>query len=105
MPMVGMESDEPRDKRPIEILRERHGGVHQELLERTRKHTKVRKQITQALRDAPKTIPEIAAATGVPAHEVTWQVMAMKKYGKVVEGEERDSYFAYALTGEQESKK
>jgi hypothetical protein len=57
------------------------------------------------LHDGPKTIPEIASATGVPAHEVVWQVMTMKKYGKVVEGEEHDGYFAYALTEKKESKK
>ena len=92
--------DTPRDRKPIEIFRERRGGVPKELLERTRKHTKTRKQMTQALRDGPKTIPEIAAATGVPGHEVVWQVMAMKKYGKVVEGEERDGYYQYALKNE-----
>jgi hypothetical protein len=100
--MAGTASDKTRDKKPIQILRERCGGVRQELLERIHKHSDVRKRITQALRGGLKTIPEIAAATGVPAHEVTWQVIAMKKYGKVVEGEERDSYFAYALKAEWE---
>ena len=98
--MAEMAPHKPRDKKPIEILRERRGGVPQKLLERTRKHSKTRKQITQALRDGPKTIPGIAAATGVPGHEVVWQVMAMKKYGKVVEGEERDGYYQYALKNE-----
>jgi predicted Rossmann fold nucleotide-binding protein DprA/Smf involved in DNA uptake len=86
-----------REMKPIEILRERRGGVPKALVERNRKQTKTRKQITQALQDGPKTIPEIAAATGVPGHKVVWQVMAMKKYGKVVEGEERDGYYQYAL--------
>jgi hypothetical protein len=42
-------------------------------------------------------VPEIHAATGIPADEVLWHLMAMKKYGKVVEREEREGYYEYAL--------
>ena len=97
-----MEMNKPREKRPIDILRERRGGVPRELLERTREYNKTDKLVAQILRAGPKTIPEIAAATGLPTPQVTWQVMAMRRYGKLVEDEERDSYFAYALTADQE---
>jgi len=103
--MVDNAPDKGHDKKPIEVLRERRGGLPKTLLERNRQQAKTRKQIIRTLREGPKTIPEIAATTGIPVHRVVWQVMAMKKYGKIAEGEERDSYFAYALTTEQESKK
>jgi hypothetical protein len=93
----------PRDKKkaPIHILRARRGGVPQALLELTRRQAVIRKRLTRALQDGPRTVPEIAAAIGFPAHEVFWHLMAMKKYGEIVEGEERDGYFEYALKAEK----
>jgi predicted transcriptional regulator len=88
------------EKKPIQVLRERRGGVPKELLERSRAHTKTRKKILQALKDGPKTVPEVAKATAMPSHEVLWRLMGMKKYGLVVEGGERDGYYEYALTKE-----
>ena len=95
----------PQDKKkksPVHILRDRRGGVPQALLELTRRQAAIRKQLTRALQDGPRTVPEIAAASGFPAHEVFWHLMAMKKYGEIVEGEERDGYFEYALKAEKE---
>ena len=92
-----------KPKKPIQILRERLGGVPKELVERNRQQIKVRKQITATLADGPKIVPEIAERTGLPTHEVFWHLMAMKKYGKVVEGDERDDYFEYAPKKEEET--
>jgi len=97
---AGMEK--PREKKPIQILRERRGGVPKELVERNRRQTQTHKQLTTALKDGPKTVPEIAQSTGLPSHELFWTLMGMKKYGQVVEGEERDGYFEYALKAEKE---
>ena len=90
----------PRERKPIQVLRERRGGVPKELLERSRAQTKTRKKIIQALEDGPKTVPEVAKATAIPSHEVLWKLMGMKKYGLIVEGEERDGYYQYALKEE-----
>jgi hypothetical protein len=90
----------PQDKKkkaPVHILRDRRGGVPPALLELTRRQATIRKQLARALQDGPRTVPEIAAASGFPTHEVFWHLMAMKKYGDIVEGEERDGYFEYAL--------
>lgn len=54
----------------------------------------------QALEDGPETVPEIAEVTGMPAHEVLWKLVGMRKYGLVAEGEERDGYYQYALKEE-----
>ena len=90
-------SQDKKKKAPVHILRDRRGGVPQALLELTRRQAAIRKQLTKALQDGPKTVPELTAASGFPSHEVFWHLMAMKKYGEIVEGEERDSYFDYAL--------
>ena len=90
----------PREKKPIQVLRERRGGVPKELLERSRAQAKTRKKISEALEDGPKTVPEVAKATAIPSHEVLWKLMGMKKYGLIVEGEERDGYYQYALKNE-----
>jgi hypothetical protein len=94
----------PREMKPVQILRERRGGVPKELVERSRRQAKTHKLLTTALQDGPKTVPEIAGITGLPSHEVLWHVMGMKKYGQIVEGEERDNYYEYALKPEEERK-
>ena len=97
------ERREGKPKKPIQVLRERRGGVPQELTERNRRQTDILKVLRKALEDGPKTPPELAAAVDMPTHEVFWYLMGMRKYGEIVEGEERDDYFEYRLTKEKES--
>ena len=56
------------------------------------------RQITTALSAGPRTVPEIAEATGIPASEVLCFVMTLKKYGSVEEGSKFDRYYRYALS-------
>jgi hypothetical protein len=62
----------------------------------------VRKALGPAMRGEPKSIPQLAAASGLPAHEVLWHVAAMKKYGAVVEAgmDEDSAYYLYGLAEE-----
>jgi predicted Rossmann fold nucleotide-binding protein DprA/Smf involved in DNA uptake len=94
------EMEESQKAQPIKIIRERRGGVPKELVERSRRQAKTHKLLTAALKEGPKTVPEVAEATAMPSHEVLWKLMGMKKYGLVVEGEERDGYYQYALKNE-----
>lgn len=55
------------------------------------------KSIRSRLEAGAATIPEIAAATALPAHEVLWFVAALKKYGEIVEDEKDGAYYRYAL--------
>lgn len=75
-----------------------------EIVERVRGHVKeqnrIEKQIAEALKDGPKTVPEISQETGLLTKTVFWYLMALKKYGKVTEGQQKDSYFAYELKKE-----
>lgn len=96
--------DSPRAKSPIQILRERQGTNLRDRLERNRQQAANRLRIAVALKDGPKTVPEIAQITGLPPSEVLWHLMAMKKYGKLVEADQRDDYMEYALSGKSETR-
>jgi predicted transcriptional regulator len=80
---------------------------HQDTVERTRALLKtqqaVRRQICQQLRSGPKIVPEVAAATGLPAHDVLWHITAMKKYDLVVEVGQCGEYYQYAMAKEAKS--
>ncbi len=89
--------EKPDTKKPIQILRERRGGVPRELIERNRQQAAIRRKLAEVLQSASKTVPELAQETGLPTHEVFWHLMGMKKYGKVAEGKEREGYFEYEL--------
>ena len=41
----------------------------------------VRDRLLALLEEGPKTVPELAAALGVPSHEVMHWVMAARRYG------------------------
>ena len=65
----------------------------------------LRKSLKRALHGEPKTVPQLAEATGIPAHDVLWHVAAMKKYGEVVESgmNEDYEYYLYGLAKEARS--
>ena len=56
-------------------------------------------KIIDLLRDEPKTIPEIGEALECPSHEVMLWVMAMWRFGTVVEVEKgrTEEYYQYKL--------
>lgn len=59
-----------------------------------------RKRLREAMKEEAKTIPEIAAAAVLPADQVLWHVMAMKKYDLVREEGKDCDYYRYALAKE-----
>jgi pyruvate/2-oxoglutarate dehydrogenase complex dihydrolipoamide acyltransferase (E2) component len=87
-----------------QILRERLGGAPKRPMEISREHARIKKQIREALKDGPKTAPQVAESTQLDTSEVFWHLMSMKKYGEVVEGEERDSYVEYTLKSTEQSR-
>jgi DNA-binding IclR family transcriptional regulator len=62
-----------------------------------REEMAVHGRILEALKEGPRTVPEIAAAIGCPAHEVVVWVMGMRRYGwlREVKGSAGDGYFRY----------
>jgi predicted transcriptional regulator len=65
----------------------------------------VRKVIRRAMQTGPQTVPQLAEATGLLAHEVLWHVTAMKKYSLVEEVgiDEDEAYYLYRLSKEVKS--
>jgi predicted Rossmann fold nucleotide-binding protein DprA/Smf involved in DNA uptake len=81
----------------LKELREQHeDGVKatQALLKET---NNARKLLRQAMKESPRTVPEMAAESGLPANEVLWHVIAMKKYGQVAETGLDGYYYRYTL--------
>ncbi|MFN2277075.1 MAG: winged helix-turn-helix domain-containing protein [Candidatus Promineifilaceae bacterium] len=73
--------------------------AHKETVARTQALLKeqqaTRKDICKHARDEPKTIPELAELSGIPASEVLWHITAMKKYGLVAETGICGEYYLY----------
>ena len=67
-----------------------------------KKQRATRKSLQQAMLGGPKSVPQLAASIGIPAHVVLWHVAAMKKYGLVAEAgmDEGGDYCLYELSKE-----
>jgi Helix-turn-helix domain len=91
--------ESPKPKRPVEILRERHGGISAELKAYVSNQQKVYKALRAALRAGPRTVPQLAAECGIPSPEVMWHLMALRRYGEVLDGPEKNGYLLYTLAG------
>ena len=61
----------------------------------------MRHRILEAVSAEPRSVPEIAEALGVPAHEALVWVMGMRRYGylREVKGSDGDGYFRYEPAG------
>ena len=85
-------------------LLKRLRGEHQETVAATqallKEQRKTANQICQAVRDKPKTVPEMAELIGLPSHEVLWHVAALKKYGILEEAGACGMYYLYQPTEE-----
>lgn len=99
-------SDKAEAKQRTEMLK-RLRKEHAETVERTQALLKeqkaIRRQICQVMRNGPKTVPEVAEESGLPANEVLWHITAMKKYDLVVEVGQSGEYYQYAMAEEARS--
>jgi DNA-binding IclR family transcriptional regulator len=68
-----------------------------EVREVVREEMAMRATILEALKEGPRTVPEIADAIGCPTHEVVFWVMGMRRYGWLseIKGSDGDGYFRY----------
>jgi predicted Rossmann fold nucleotide-binding protein DprA/Smf involved in DNA uptake len=81
----------------LKVLRERMGGITAERKSWQKEQRDYVKAITEALAQGPRTIPQIASQSGLPTHRVMWHLMAMKKYGKIVEAGREGDYLRYRV--------
>ena len=85
----------------LKRLREEHQDAVALAQARLKEQKAVRRQICQVIRDAPKTVPEVAEAAGLPADQVLWHLIAMKKYDLAVETGRCGEYYLYKLAEEK----
>jgi predicted transcriptional regulator len=86
-----------KPKRPIEVLRERHGGISKELKENFNEQQRIYKALRAALKGGPRTVPQLAKECNLPAPTVMWHMMALRRYGQVLDGPEENGYLLYTL--------
>jgi predicted RNA binding protein with dsRBD fold (UPF0201 family) len=86
-----------KEKTSLTLLRERRGGMSDELKEYFKEQQRIRKALREALKGGAKSVPEIAAACSLDKQATLWHLMAMRRYGEVVEASEQNNYPLYAL--------
>ena len=69
----------------LKQLREQHAETVKRTQALLKEQKRIQQEICQAIHENPKTVPEIAEATGMPSHKVLWYLASFKKYGIVVE--------------------
>jgi predicted Rossmann fold nucleotide-binding protein DprA/Smf involved in DNA uptake len=79
----------------LKQLREKYPETVERTQALLKEQKDVRRQICRAMGDAPKTVPEIAEASGLPAEQVLWHIIAMKKYNLVIETGPCGEYYLY----------
>jgi predicted Rossmann fold nucleotide-binding protein DprA/Smf involved in DNA uptake len=79
----------------LKQLREAHHETVAQVQALLKEQKDIRRQICQVMRDTPKTVPDIAAASGLPADQVLWHIIAMKKYDRVIETGMCGEYYLY----------
>jgi hypothetical protein len=88
-----------KEKRPIEILRDRQGGMSKELKEYFNEQQRIFKALRAALKAGPKTVPQLAAECKLDSPKAMWHLMALRRHGEIVEGAEEHGYVLYRLKG------
>jgi len=85
-------------KKTIEIIKLQRKAPPAALEER-KIYQKMRKAITETLKEEPMSIPQIAEATHISLGDITYYLMAMLKFGEVaVNGiDDMDEYYFYEL--------
>ena len=79
----------------LKRLREQHAETVKRTQALLKEQKRIQQEICKVIRENPKTVPEIAEATGMPSHEVLWYLASFKKYGLVVEDDMCGDYPLY----------
>ena len=82
----------------FKYLRERR-EVSQAAKDNLKQFIKIKKSITDALKESDLTIEQLTQKLNMPKHEVVFYLMSLVKYGYVQTGavDDMDAYFSYKL--------
>jgi predicted transcriptional regulator len=92
------------DKEALKKLRQARQICVDKARELIKDQNRVIKSIKALITTEGKTVPEIARAAQVSTSQALWYIMALKKYGLVVEGAKDGSYFRYQLARQGDEK-
>jgi predicted Rossmann fold nucleotide-binding protein DprA/Smf involved in DNA uptake len=84
----------------LKRLRKEHEETVARTQELLREQKAIRREICRAMGDHPRTVLEVAQATGLPSPKVLWHLTAMKTYGLVAEVGMCGEYYQYQLAKE-----
>jgi predicted transcriptional regulator len=87
----------------LKRLREQHSASVARTQALYKEQRRIQQEIRGCIRETPKTVPEIGAALSLPTHEILWHLMAMKKYGLVVENGMSGDYPLYQQVKEEQA--
>jgi predicted Rossmann fold nucleotide-binding protein DprA/Smf involved in DNA uptake len=79
----------------LKQLRTQHAAAVERTQALLKEQKKMQQALLAALGEKPKTVPELAAATGLAPDKVLWFVAALKKYGLVAENGMSGDYPLY----------
>lgn len=79
----------------LKRLRSDHEDTVAATQELLRAYKAIHRDICQLIREKSKTVPEIAEALEMPAHEVLWHLTALRKYDVVAEDGMCGEYVLY----------
>ena len=82
----------------IDIIKEKR-TVSEEVKKKRKKFADIKKLILNALKEGPKSIPQIAEDTNLSQDIVTYHLMTLRKYGDIETGEidDMDEYYTYKI--------
>ena len=95
--MSQSDQDKKTEKEAMKKLRESRKIFIKAASTKMKAQKKAITAIKDQLKDAERTVPEIAEATGASTAETLWYVAALKKYGEIKEADKDGNYFKYAL--------
>jgi predicted transcriptional regulator len=79
-------------------LREKQ-GVAEHVKEELKEFNRIKRAITDTLKEEELTIAQLSEKLQMPKHDVMYYLMSLVKYGIVATGEidDRDEYYSYKL--------
>jgi hypothetical protein len=86
-----------RNREALKALREQRAAETEAAQAKLKEQVKIANELTRLLKEGPQTVPALSAASDLPTQTVFWHLMALKKYGKVIEAEQDGDYFRYRL--------
>jgi len=91
---------EKKKKYTYLIYKEKKGikTAPKELMDKVKEQTKIKNAIIKALKESPKTVPELAKELNMDSYTLFWYLMTLWKHREVEEVEKTDEgYWKYGV--------